>query len=220
MRSSGSESVHPERSDNRMAYVEALRIPLVDRSGPHLFSIRLLHEFGQGDGYLNPQKVSELWGSFKSNPVIFTDEIDGSFEAFFDVIMNPRTIWHEIYDEIDREAKGVFCLSNIIPGYDAVGHFAYWDRVARGRDILSLLMMSQAFERFSLHRMTAEIPSYQSGTIRAAERIGLKKEGVKREAVRRRGKWVDLVILGITEDELKEALDGQTNGKNWNTSGD
>lgn len=192
--------------------VEVLREALVDRAGSHIFSVRLLHEFGVGNGYLNPRKMKGLWEGFRHNPVVFTEEIEGDFERFFDVITDPRTVWFEIFDEFSNSTIGTYSLSDVFPGYEATGHFAYWDRIAAGRSRLTWKMMRLAFEKYNLNRMTAEIPAYQSGTIRAAEALGLRREGVKRQAARRHGKWVDVVILGILRDELEEALNGSAEG--------
>lgn len=190
------------------APVEVLRKAVVDRGGPHLFSVRVLHEYGVTNGYLTPEKVRDLWLAFKDNPVIFTDEVEGDFERFLRVLMDPQTVWFELFDEVDDQPKGVYLLTDIYPGYDATGHFAYWDRIASGREKLVWQMMDVVFKTYNLNRMTAEIPAYQTGTIRSAEELGFQKEGLKRQAARRHGNWKDIVIMGILRSELEEKLNG------------
>lgn len=195
-------------SNGSHAPVEVLRKALVDRGGPHLFSIRVLHEHGVTNGYLTPKKIQQLWLAFKDNPVIFTDEVEGSFERFLTVLMDPETIWFELFDEISQAIKGVYFLTDIYPGYEATGHFAYWDRIAAGRERMVHEMMRIVFDKYNLNRMTTEIPAYQTGTIRSAEELGFVKEGLKRQAARRHGSWKDVVIMGILRSELEEKLNG------------
>jgi RimJ/RimL family protein N-acetyltransferase len=190
------------------APVEVLRKALVDRGGPHLFSVRVLHEFGVTNGYLTPEKVRDLWVAFKDNPILFTDEVEGSFERFLRVLMDPQTVWFELFDEVTLETKGVYILTDIFPGYEATGHFAYWDRIAAGREKIVWEMMRIVFDKYSLNRMTTEIPAYQTGTLRSAEELGFIKEGLKRQACKRKGAWKDLVIMGILRSELEEKLNG------------
>lgn len=191
-----------------IAPVEVLKKAYTDRKGAHIFSVRLLHEFGKGNGYLNPSKIRDLWLAFRENPVIFTDEVEGDFERFLEVITNTNSVWFEIFDELSEQCVGVYCLTDIFPGYEATGHFGFWDRVASGRERLTWQMMNLVFQTYDLNRMTAEIPAYQTGTIRTAEKLGFRREGLKRGAVKRNGEWKDLVILGILRSELAEVSNG------------
>lgn len=186
--------------------IEILRQPLVDRKGGHIFSVRVLQVFGTAAKYMTPFKIRELWVAFREHPVIFTDEIEGSFEAFFDLLMDPASVWFELFDEMDRKPKGVYYLTNVIPGYDATAHMAIWDGVVRERATITRRLMMSVFESLRLHRLTAEVPTYQPGTIRAIESIGFTREGTKREAVTRNGEWMDLAVFGILKGELEEAI--------------
>lgn len=191
-----------------MAYVEVLRKALIDRGGDHLISIRVLQEQGTVSPYLDKNKVQELWGVFKEHPVIFSDEIEGQFERFLDVLLDPLTVWFEVYDEIQGKPVGLYFLTNIYPGYEATGHFAYADRITQGRERMAWQMMEVCFNTYDLHRIQVEIPDYQTGTLRAARKLGFVDEGVKREAALKRGKWVDVLILSMLRSELMEKING------------
>lgn len=190
-------------------YIEVLRKAVIDRGGDHLMSIRLLQEYGSTNGYFDKDKLVELWEVFKDHPVIFSDEIEGSIERFIDVVTDPLSIWFEVYDEIQSRPIGLYFLTDIYPGYDAMGHFAFADRIARNRERMSWNMMMIVFESYNLHRMSVEVPAYQTGTLRAAEALGFRREGIKVEAAKRRGKWVDVITLGILRSELEEKVNGQ-----------
>ena len=171
-----------------------------------LVSIRLLHEFASGE--VSPDKVRDLWVEFCKHDVLFSDQTKGKFSVFFDSFRDPRSVWFELVREEDQKILGVMMANKIILGFDGFGHFAIWNGKARKKEPLFHDGLNWAFNRYKLHRMTAEVPAYQSGVIRFVERIGFKKEGVKREAVVKDGSWIDLTMFGITLDELQEARNG------------
>lgn len=172
------------------------------------YSIRILHEFGARTEYMTADKIGELWNEFKKHDVLFLDEIKGDPEAFIDIMLNPRSVWLEVFSvEVDKPI-GVISLSKIIPGFDAEGHFVFWDGKGRGRENLAKQVAIWLYYRYKLHRMTAMVPLNQKGTIRFTERLGFKREGVKRAGTLRHGKWIDLGIFGLLRSELEEALDG------------
>lgn len=181
-------------------YVEVLR--------KDSYSVRMLHEFGDRDDYMTSSKIGELWGEFKKHDVLFTDEIKGDPEAFIDIMLNPRSIWLEVYCEERDKPIGAITLSRVIPGFDASGHFVFWDGRGRGKEPLAMAVAKWFFDRYHLRRITAEIPENQKGTIRFTERLGFKKEGVKREGTLRHGVWIDLAVFGLLSSELEEALNG------------
>lgn len=171
-----------------------------------LVSIRLIHEFAQGD--VHPDKLRDLWMEFRKHDVLFSDQTKGKFAVFFDSFRDPRSVWSELVREEDQKVMGVMMMNKIIPGFDAFGHFAIWNGKARGKEILIHDALAWAFDRYKIHRMTAEVPAYQSGVIRFVKRLGFMKEGVKREGVVKDGSWIDLTMFGITVTELEEARNG------------
>lgn len=172
------------------------------------FSIRMLHEFGSRQEYMDNAKIGELWNEFKRHDVLFMDEIKGDPEAFIDIMLNPRSMWMEVFSLEHDKPIGIISLSNIIPGFDATGHFAFWDGKGSGRENLALHVAQWLFNRYRLRRMTAMIPLNQKGVIRFTKRLGFQQEGVKREGTLRHDQWIDLAIFGLLHSELEEALNG------------
>lgn len=175
--------------------------------GTHLYHINLLHEFGiPADRDITAKeakkKIAELYIESSKHEVLFSDETKGDFGSFLNVFLNPRAVWLEIIRETDHMNVGAMYLTDVVLGYDAKGHFTFWDGVARGREVLVTRAMKWGFERYSLERITSEIPVYQSGVIRFARRLGFKEEGRRRHGVKRHGDWVDQVIYGILKEEL------------------
>ncbi len=58
-----------------------------------------------------------------------------------------------------------------------------------------------AFEILGLHRLEAEAIADNIGSVQALERAGYRREGVARQKVWARGKWHDLVLLGMLEGD-------------------
>ena len=99
---------------------------------------------------------------------------------------------------------GLFYLSKIIPGYDAHGHFTFWDSVAKGRESLALATLEHVFRTYELPRITAEVPVYQRGVIRWIERLGFTRAGERRNGVLYRGSWMNQVLFGMLRNECLE----------------
>ncbi len=69
-----------------------------------------------------------------------------------------------------------------------------------GSDGLRLLL-NYAFSELNLYRVELTVLDYNSSAIRAYERAGFVREGVKRQAVQRHGQRYDLLCYSILRDE-------------------
>jgi RimJ/RimL family protein N-acetyltransferase len=69
-----------------------------------------------------------------------------------------------------------------------------------GGDALRLIL-NYAFNELNLHRVELTVIAYNTGAIRAYERAGFVREGVKRQAIQRSGQRFDLIGYGILRDE-------------------
>lgn len=172
------------------------------------YAVILLHEFGKATPYMTPGKIVELWNEFKVHDVLFSDIIRGDIEAFIDILVNPSSVWFEIFSLEKNKPIGIGNIRKVILGYDAQGHFAFWDSRATGREAIIKSTMKWAMDRYKLHRLSAEIPAYQSGTIRFTERIGFVREGTRREGVFKDGSWIDLYMFGLLRSELEKDSNG------------
>ena len=77
----------------------------------------------------------------------------------------------------------------------------------RGRriaDEAARLLQRQLLLELGYHRLELEIYGFNDRAIAHAERAGFVREGVKRNAYFRRGKWVDGVIYGLLRADLEE----------------
>ncbi len=184
------------------------------RIGDHdeTYAIRILHEFGKGDGYLNPTKIRDMWAAVKGHKVLFSDQTFGKAELFLMVLLDPASVWLDIVRLLDKEEEsiGVIHLSNVIPGFDAKGHFWIWDGAAGPRKEIFFQTMEWVFDRYGLHRLSAEVPAYQHGVLRFLTRhLCFVQEGIRREAVMYEGHWCPLIEHGITIDEFRALRAGE-----------
>ncbi|MFF5492201.1 GNAT family N-acetyltransferase [Streptomyces aquilus] len=76
----------------------------------------------------------------------------------------------------------------------------------RGRDRglgteATRLVLGYGFEELGLHRVQLEVYGHNARALRAYEKAGFVREGVRREADLRDGRWVDWVVMGVLEHE-------------------
>lgn len=182
-----------------------LRVPCSDRSGEHNYIAELLWEGGKGYG-LTPRRIADIWREARKFDVLFSDETKGKFEPFFFSLVNPGAVWFELRREGDDTPVGILYYTNLIPGFDTQGHFAFWDSIARGREPLILFVTEWVMDRYNLPRITAQIPPYQAGVIRFTKRVGFVQEGEMREAVIYKDRRWPLLIFGMTRGDLDGAF--------------
>jgi len=73
---------------------------------------------------------------------------------------------------------GVLGLTRIVPGLDALAHFAFFDRQLYGRRQLVLTMAGWAFRELRLRRLSIEIPEHLDALVRFARaKLGFRFEG-------------------------------------------
>ena len=75
----------------------------------------------------------------------------------------------------------------------------------RGRgigDSAARLVQRLLLHQLGYHRLELEIYGFNERALVHAERVGFVREGVKRKAYLRHGRWVDGVIFGIVSEDL------------------
>jgi ribosomal-protein-alanine N-acetyltransferase len=63
-------------------------------------------------------------------------------------------------------------------------------------------MLDIAFRELKLHRIEAGVEPKNKRSIKLAQTLGFRREGIKKKMVFLRGKWVDLVVFGMTCEEF------------------
>jgi RimJ/RimL family protein N-acetyltransferase len=79
----------------------------------------------------------------------------------------------------------------------------------RGRDRglgteATRLLLAHAFETLGLHRVSLEVYAFNPRAQRAYEKVGFVREGVRRDALRFDGEWVDSVLMSVLAPEWEQ----------------
>lgn len=79
----------------------------------------------------------------------------------------------------------------------------------RGRDRglgteATRLVLAHAFETIGLHRVSLEVYAFNPRAQRAYEKVGFVTEGVRRDALRFDGQWVDSVLMSVLAPEWEQ----------------
>lgn len=83
----------------------------------------------------------------------------------------------------------------------------------RGRDRglgteATRLILGHAFEELGLHRVSLEVFAFNPRAQRAYEKVGFVTEGVRRDALRFDGEWVDSVLMSVLDHEWSTLASG------------
>lgn len=137
-----------------------------------------------------------VWENLNQFPILFDDSVRGDQEHFLREMIDPNSIIILTGD------YGILRVNNIIPYRDCQIHLAFWDRKFKGRFDECKQTLLWLFDKFKLHRATIEIPSIAYSTIKFIKALGFKKEGEIRDGWCVNGKFMNLSIFGITEEEV------------------
>jgi len=68
------------------------------------------------------------------------------------------------------------------------------------------LLLDYAFSELRLHRIYCGTSSNNIGMQRLALKLGMRQEGIRRDALTKNGKFADVIEYAILENDLKETL--------------
>lgn len=91
------------------------------------------------------------------------------------------------------------------------GEIGYWvrtDETAQGiATEIAARTLQIAFEELKMHRVILRIAIGNRASERVAEKLGFFREGILREEIKVRGKWLDHSVWGLLEHEYKKNRD-------------
>lgn len=181
---------------NRVSKPEPiLCVKCVEPEGTFLREVRLAN--------LSLENLQRWWDNLKQFPTLFGGHIfsvDDFILTFVTIEDDGEIKAKGIVWEVDD--VGIFYLTDIQPGFQASGHFSFWDRRLRGREDLCREALKYAFKEFKFHRITTYVPLHVIRIIPAVKKIGFVKEGRLRSASWYKGDWYDVFVFSILEGEL------------------
>lgn len=175
----------------------------------------------------NPARATIISGIMRSMlrfETMFTDyqkEDETKMLAIASSFTSTDSLTWEVWKHEDGkvvDVVGIFHLSDIRTGHDAVAHYVFFDGDLRGKTDLTQKMLDWAFTDHedwpALQRLTIEVPDFAFALARHAQkklgfggpfkhRIGGKSinvEGVKQGALIWRGEPRDLLLMGKLND--------------------
>lgn len=172
-------------------------------NGNAIFQCRCIekHELVDRNVYqmlLTPENLQRFWNECKQFPTLYGHvlSVEKFAELFLDEgpggLLRAKGLFWVVDDFV-----GVFYLTNIYVGVDAMVHYAFFDRCHNGREKLVRKMINYVFREYKFHRLSAELPAYAKDSGKFAEEMGFKLEGRKRSARWYKGEWFDVNLYGI-----------------------
>lgn len=152
----------------------------------------------------NLERFWKLAGQYRT---LFNKEIKGDFKKFINVFL---------YEDVKKQVQtrglfwvlddfaGVYYITNIVPGVDALCHVNMLDGRFKGREEITKRLLLHAFEKYGFHRLTVQVPVYiKPNVIRFIRNLGFVSEGRLRGLVYYHDKWFDVFSFSIFKDEIK-----------------
>ena len=106
----------------------------------------------------------------------------------------------------EREPVGLISLTGIDPVHRrAELHLLIGRRDLHGRGIgtdATTQMLKHAFNDLNLHRVFLSVLAHNAAALKVYEKAGFVREGTSRESAYKRGKYEDMVQMGILADEF------------------
>lgn len=154
---------------------------------------------------LDMENLKKFWETSRDLQTIFSKETRGNFHAFVELLMTGEGA--DVYPNglffVVDDFAGIFYMTRIVPGVDALLHYVFFDRRHKGRAQLVKEMLKWAFVHYSFKRLSAELPAYVSANTKdfVDRQLGFTREGRKRKAVEYKGTMFDLNLYGILREE-------------------
>jgi RimJ/RimL family protein N-acetyltransferase len=69
-----------------------------------------------------------------------------------------------------------------------------------------MTLMRYAFYELRLNRINGSALAYNKASLRVCEKVGFKREGIKRQAVFKNGEFIDEIIMGCLKTDYEELV--------------
>lgn len=75
------------------------------------------------------------------------------------------------------------------------------EKIKEAGKLLGKALLKLAFEYLKLHTLKLEVLDNNEKAIKFYKKLGFKEEGILREFVFKENKWLNVLVMGLTEDE-------------------
>lgn len=154
---------------------------------------------------LSVENLKLFWDKARVFKTLFAEEINDDFDKFVAVFLEQsgdRIDARGLFWVVD-DFVGIFYLTKIDFGHDAMVHYTFLDRRHRGRIPLVRAMIKYVFDTYEFVRLSAAVPKYASehSVIFIKKRLGFREEGLKRKGAKFAGQFFDVSQFGLLRDE-------------------
>lgn len=165
---------------------------------------------------LSVENLRIMWSKFSQFRTVIGHEVGNDFWKFVSLFVNLKegqaAEARGLYWAVD-DFVGMFYMTDIDIGNDALLHYTFFDGVFRGRERLIIQMLDYVFNRYDFHRLSIEVPAYATPYTRiAVKKLGFIPEGTKRYSREFDGKRFHVMQYGMLQQEFYQlygdTLDG------------
>lgn len=160
---------------------------------------------------LHLDNIKKFWEKSRQYPTLFGEEISGDYKKFVNMIVRegPHGIEVNGLFWVVDDFVGMFYMTDIEPGLDALVHYSFFDGRQKGRLDLCQAMIRYVFEKYQFHRLSIELPLFVNVRTREfVDKIGFHQEGRKREKAFFNNQYFDVACYGLLR---KDVLNGSKN---------
>lgn len=112
--------------------------------------------------------------------------------------------------ELDGELVGQLTVSGITYGSLCSANIGYWiGEQAAGRGVIPTgvaMAIDYSFDVLGLHRVEINIRPENGPSLRVAEKLGLRDEGIRERYLHIQGRWCDHRTFAVTSEEVPDGL--------------
>ena len=98
-------------------------------------------------------------------------------------------------DLLHKNAEWAFYLGDVVAGSKGIGPLTEYE------------FLEYAFNEHKFHKLNCGVITFNSRVIKLHKHFGFKEEGIMREQKYKDGRFVDIVLLGITANEWAQQKD-------------
>ncbi|GGO85148.1 hypothetical protein GCM10011348_33030 [Marinobacterium nitratireducens] len=155
--------------------------------------------------YADLELVLSWRNSFEVRSCMFSNveiTLEEHLEWFEQSSNNPNT--HLMVIERDRRASGCVNITQVSDGKisDWSFHTAPGSEKGTGY-LLCKLAMNYAFGILGMRKLNAQVLGFNEKSIAIHEKLGFRQEGLLRDNFYRDGKYIDVLLFGMTESDWR-----------------
>lgn len=167
--------------------------------------------------FLRPLQLEDAQAMFEALKDEETNRLTGSHETF--TMEQIQRFIGRIVDDMDRADYAIVSKEDpsLVLGEVVLNDISWKNRSSNFRIALyspdffgkgygtqaTRLILKFGFEQLNLHRIDLEVYDFNPRAAHVYEKVGFKREGVKRDALYWEGSYQNAIVMSILEDEFK-----------------